>query len=65
MARFIAIILTLVNCMLFETSGQLSCSTKGVAGLAGCECNFFGACDFRGRIRPGVDILKHSPTVHT
>ena len=61
MARFIAIILTLVNCMPFETSGQLNCSTKGVAGLAGCECNFFGACDFRGRIRPGVDILNHSP----
>ena len=61
MARFIAIILALVNYMLFETTGRPRCSTAGTAGLAGCECNFLGACDVHGKQRPGLNISNHAP----
>ena len=61
MATFIAIILALVNCILFETTGQPSCSNAGTAGLAGCECNFLGACDVHGKQKPGLNISHHAP----
>ena len=61
MARFIAIILALVNCIRFETTGQPRCSTASTAGLAGCECNFLGACDFSGSQTPGLKISNHAP----
>ena len=49
--------------MLFETTGQPSwkCSTAGTAGLAGCECNFLGACDVHGKQKPGLNISNHAP----
>ena len=61
MARYTAIIFVLVNCMPFETAAQDRCSTAGVAGLAGCECFFVGACDVGGIKIPGLDISKNSP----
>ena len=61
MARVSAIIFVLVTCLPFETIAQFRCSTAGVAGLKGCECNFLGACDVRGRKRAGMNILEHPP----
>ena len=61
MAKISAIIFVLVTCLPFEMVAQLRCSTAGVAGLTGCECNFLGACDVRGRKRAGMNILEHSP----
>ena len=61
MARFTAIIFVLVNCVSFETAAQDRCSTAGLAGLEGCKCNFFGACDVRGVKKPGLNISDYSP----
>ena len=61
MARISAIIFVLVTCLPFETVAQFRCSTVGVAGLKGCECNFLGACDVLGRKRAGTNILERSP----
>ena len=61
MARFIAVILALVNYILFETTGQPRCSTTSTVDLAGCECNFLGACDVSGSQNPGLNILNHAP----
>ncbi|XP_078379739.1 uncharacterized protein LOC144662729 [Oculina patagonica] len=61
MTRFPAIVFALVNYLLFETTGQPSCSTVGTAGFTGCECNFLGACGIHGRKIPGLNISNHSP----
>ena len=61
MARFTSIIFVLVNCMPFEIAAQGRCSTAGLAGLEGCKCNFFGACDVRGITKPGLKISDYSP----
>ena len=60
MAGFTAIVLALVSCMCFGTAAQ-PCGTVGAAGLLGCECNFFGACDVHGNRVSGLNILSHSP----
>ena len=65
MVTLIAIILALVNYILFETTGQPRCSTAGTAGLAGCECNFLGACDVSGSQNPGLNILNHATRFRT
>lgn len=46
--------------LLLEVSGQ-PCSTNGIQGLAGCECNILGACDVDGLKKNNLNLIEHLP----
>lgn len=55
-------IVSVTHYMLPNVVGQMTCSTLGTtAVLAGCECNFLGACDTNGQKKIGLNIEDHLP----
>lgn len=64
MARFIAILLPFVlsQHLFLKVIGYPECSTVGIRGLSGCECNFLGACDAQGTQNVGLNITHHVPS---
>lgn len=54
----VLILLAVTGCLLREVLGQ-QCSTTGINGIAGCECNFMGACDAFGN--PKLNWAQYLP----
>ena len=53
------LLLAVIGCLLQEVTGQ-QCSTIGVNGIIGCQCNFMEACDAQGN--PKNNWAQYLPT---